>query len=69
MGAVGAAHSSGQAGARPRKTDMCSTLNAIFYLLRTGCQWRYLPPEVFPSRSTVYNIFRAFQRQGVWEAI
>ena len=44
-------------------------MNAIFYLLRTGCPWRYLPPGVFPPRSTVYNIFRAFQRQGVWEAI
>ena len=44
-------------------------MNAIFYLLRTGCPWRYLPHGVFPPRSTVYNIFRAFQREGVWEAI
>lgn len=44
-------------------------MNAIFYLLRTGCPWRYLPRGVFPPRSTVYNIFRAFQGQGVWEAI
>ena len=56
-------------GGRPRKTDMRSAMNAIFYLLRTGCPWRYLPRRVFPPRSTVYNIFRAFQRQGVWEAI
>ena len=56
-------------GGRPRKTDMRSAMNAIFYLLRTGCPWRYLPPGVFPPRSTVYNIFRAFQRDGVWEAI
>ena len=56
-------------GGRPRKTDMRSAMNAIFYLLRTGCPWRYLPPGVFPPRSTVYNIFRAFQREGVWEAI
>jgi transposase len=56
-------------GGRPRKTDMRSAMNAIFYLLRTGCPWRYLPHGVFPPRSTVYNIFRAFQRQGVWEAI
>jgi putative transposase len=56
-------------GGRPRKTDMRSAMNAIFYLLRTGCPWRYLPGRVFPPRSTVYNIFRAFQRQGVWEAI
>ena len=56
-------------GGRPRKTDMRLAMNAIFYLLRTGCPWRYLPRGIFPPRSTVYNIFRAFQRQGVWEAI
>src|SRR5437763_10071163 len=37
--------------------------------LRTGCPWRYLPRDSFPPRSTVYNIFRNFQRDGVWEAI
>ena len=56
-------------GGRPRKTDMRSAMNAIFYLLRTGWPWRYLPHGVFPPRSPVYNIFRAFQREGVWEAI
>jgi transposase len=56
-------------GGRPRKTDMRLAMNAIFYLLRTGCPRRYLPREVFPPRSTVYNIFRAFQRDGVWEGI
>jgi transposase len=30
-------------GGRPRKTDMRATPNAILYLLRTGCPWRYLP--------------------------
>src|SRR5580765_4804858 len=56
-------------GGRPRKTDMRAAMNAILYLLRTGCPWRYLPRGIFPPRSTVYNIFRAFQRDGVWEAI
>ena len=36
--------------------------------LRTGCPWRYLPRDGFPPRSTVYNIFRKFQRAGVWES-
>lgn len=44
-------------------------MNAILYLLRTGCPWRYLPTDGFPPRSTVYNIFRKFQREGVWETI
>jgi len=56
-------------GGRPRKTDMREAMNAILYLLRTGCPWRYLPRDGFPPRSTVYNIFRGFQRQGVWDAI
>ena len=44
-------------------------MNAILYLLRTGCPWRYLLRDRFPPRSTVYNIFRKFQREGTWEAI
>jgi transposase len=56
-------------GGRPRKTDMRSAMNAILFLLRTGCPWRYLPRDGFPPRSTVYNIFRKFQREGTWEVI
>ena len=56
-------------GGRPRGTDMRQAMNAILYLLRTGCPWRYLPRDGFPPRSTVYNIFRQFQRDGSWEAI
>jgi Putative transposase of IS4/5 family (DUF4096) len=42
---------------------MRSAMNAIFYLLRTGCPWPYCHMGSFPPRSTVYNIFRAFQRE------
>jgi transposase len=56
-------------GGRPRKTDMRAAINAILYLLRTGCPWRYLPRDSFPPRSTVYNIFRNFQKDHVWDAI
>src|SRR5712692_8566232 len=70
VGAAGTADPRGVAGwGRPRKTDMRAAMNAIFYLLRTGCPWRDLPRDSFPPRSTVYNIFRKFQRDGVWEAI
>ena len=48
---------------------MRAAMNAIFYLLRTGCPWRYLPGDGFPPRSTVYNIFRKFQRDGTFDAI
>ena len=56
-------------GGRPRKTDMRSAMNAMLFLLRTGCPWRYLPRDGFPPRSTVYNIFRKFQADGTWHAI
>lgn len=71
MDAAGTVDPAGPArpGGRPRKTDMRAAMNAILYLLRTGCPWRYLPRDTFPPRSTVYNIFRKFQRDGVWEAI
>src|SRR6202161_3244840 len=55
-----------KSGGRPRTTEMCAAMNAIFYLLRTGCPWRYLPRGPFPPRSTVY---RQFRRDGVWERI
>jgi transposase len=48
---------------------MRAAMNAILYLLRTGCPRRYLPRDSFPPRSTVYNIFRKYRRDGVWGAI
>ena len=48
---------------------MRSAMNAILFLLRTGCPRRYLPRDGFPPRSTVYNIFRKFQADGTWHAI
>jgi putative transposase len=53
-----------RAGGRPRTTDLRAVLNAIFYLLRTGCQWRLLPRE-FPRPGTVYHYFRAWKDAGV----
>lgn len=55
-------------GGRPRKINIRAVLNAIFYLLRTGCQWRLLPRE-FPGWSTVYHYFRAWKNAGVWTCI
>ena len=52
-------------GGRPRSTCLRQVVNAIFYLLQTGCQWRMLPRD-FPPRSTVYGYFRAWIAAGVW---
>ena len=57
-------------GGRPRTTDMRRMLDGLFYLVRTGCQWRHLPPPpAFPPWRTVYGYMRAFADAGVWEAI
>jgi putative transposase len=52
-------------GGRPRTTDIWAVVNAIFYLLRTGCQWRLLPHH-FPPWGTVYYYFRSWENSGVW---
>ena len=43
-------------------------VNAIFYILRSGCAWRLLPRD-FPRWSVVYNHFREWEVQGIWEKI
>jgi putative transposase len=55
-------------GGRPRTTDLRAVLNAIFYVLRSGCAWRMLPHD-FPPYSTVYMYFKQWQEDGVWEKI
>jgi putative transposase len=51
---------------RPRVRPIRESVNAIFYVLRTGCQWRFLPHE-FPPWSTVYYHFRLWRMDGTWE--
>jgi putative transposase len=55
-------------GGRPRTTDLREVLNAILYLLRTGCPWAMLPKD-FPPAGTVYGYFRRFWQEGVWSRI
>jgi putative transposase len=50
-------------GGRPRTTDMREVLNAILYVLRSGCAWDLLPHD-FPPAGTVYGYFRQWQRDG-----
>jgi hypothetical protein len=53
---------------RPRSTCLRRVVNAAFYLLQTGCQWRMLPRD-FPPRSTVYGYSRAWIAAGASCAI
>src|SRR4028119_1918694 len=55
-------------GGHPRTVDMREVINAIFYLLCTGCSWEMLPQD-FPPYSTVYYYFRRWQKHGVWQDI
>ena len=47
---------------------MRDVLDAIFYLTRTGCQWRFLPKD-FPPKSTVWDYFKAWQTDGTLQRI
>jgi len=53
---------------RCRKHPYRELINAIFYLNKTGCQWRNLPAHFAPWR-TVYHYFRLWKRNELWEAI
>ena len=56
---------SAKSGGRPRSTDVRAVVDAIIYLLRTGCQWRQLPSD-FPPWPTVHGYFRGWRTAGVW---
>lgn len=53
---------------RKRRVDLREIVNAIFYVLRTGCQWDYLPHD-FPPHDTVYGYFRQWTNNGTWEKV
>jgi putative transposase len=53
---------------RPRTHSLRDILDAIFYVLRSGCPWRLLPHD-FPPWSTVYYHFRRFRLNGLWYRI
>src|SRR4051812_45207080 len=55
-------------GGRPRKTDLRDVVDAVFYVLRTGCQWRFLPKD-FPPKSTVWRYFDEWRHNGTLEDI
>jgi putative transposase len=55
-------------GGRPRTTSTRDVLDAILYMLRTGCQWRYLPTD-FPPRSTVWRYFDEWRHNGTLDRI
>jgi putative transposase len=55
-----------KSGGRPRTTDTREVMNALLYVLRTGCQWDLLP-KCFPPKSTVYGYYSQWRDEGSWE--
>src|SRR5262245_44090563 len=55
-------------GGRPPHHPRREIVNAILYVLRTGCQWRALPHDL-PPWGTVWWYFRQWREDGVWERI
>jgi putative transposase len=55
-----------KANGRPRLYPLREILDAIFYVVRSGCAWRLLPHD-FPPWKTVYHYFRFWRLDGTWE--
>ena len=55
-------------GVRPPRHPRREIVNAILYVLRTGCQWRALPHDL-PPWGTAWWYFRRWREDGVWEAV
>ena len=53
---------------RPRLHELREIVDAIFYIVRSGCAWRLLPHE-FPPWQTIYHYFRLWRLDGTWERI
>jgi putative transposase len=53
---------------RPRLHGLRAILDAVFYVLKSGCPWRLLPRE-FPPWKTVYDWFRKWRIDGTWERL
>jgi transposase len=55
-------------GGRPRKYELRRIVDAMLYLVKTGCQWRQMPVD-FPPWQSVYQQFRIWRDSGTWERI
>lgn len=57
-----------QKGGRPRIWPLRQIWNAIFYIEKTGCQWRMIPKD-FPPKDTVWGYFRVCRDSGLLQTI
>jgi putative transposase len=52
----------------PRRVERRNAVDAMLYIVRTGCQWRMLPAD-FPNWRTVYGLFWEWRNSGLWDRI
>ena len=57
-----------RAPGRPRTHSLREILDAIFYIVRSGCAWRLVPHE-FPPWKTIHHYFRIWRIDGTWERL
>lgn len=57
-----------KSGGRPADYPGRKIVNAILYVLHTGCQWRMLPHD-FPPWKIVYAYFRTWRLDGTWQSL
>lgn len=51
---------------KSRKHSQRKLIDAVFYVIKTGCQWRFLPKE-YPPWKTVYSFYKRAKDKGTWE--
>src|ERR687886_1421280 len=57
-----------RAAGRPRRHSLREILDAIYYIVRSGCAWRLLPHE-FPPWKSIHHYFRIWRIDGTWERL
>lgn len=53
---------------KSRKYPVRTLVNAVFYVIKTGCQWRFLPKE-YPNWKTVYSFYKRAKDKERWEKL
>ena len=54
---------------RKRKNSLRDVVNGIFYIVRTGCQWRNLPSKIYPQWQSVYYYFYRWTHNGIFDLL
>jgi putative transposase len=57
-----------QKGGSSRRWSLLTIINAIMYVIKSGCQWRRIPSE-FPPWQTVYYHYNKWCKSGIWHSI